>query len=174
MNAKTLIITALCALATAFALAASSVAATQPVDHFHHVFTDTGNVCGIAVDEAEIISGSLKITGSSVELNAYDIKDTWTNPANGKSVDYHAAVLNKDTIGSPTDNGDGTISIFFKAAGMEDVNANGALVFHASGQLTSVLTLDATTFDFVSFEVLSQGNQSPNVDFCPAVTAALT
>jgi hypothetical protein len=38
----------------------------------------------------------------------------------------------------------------------------------------SVLTLDATTYAFVSFDVLSQGGQTPNVDTCPAIVGALS
>jgi hypothetical protein len=156
------------------ALPAAGVAATQPVDHFHNVFADSSNVCGIDVAETETISGSLKTTGNNVELNAYEIQNTWTNPANGKSINYHAAVLNKDTFAAPTDNGDGTISIFLKAAGQEQVTANGVMLMHATGELTALLTLNATTFDFVSFQVLSSGGSSPNVDICSVVVPALS
>jgi hypothetical protein len=173
MKTKALIVTAIGALA--LAIPASGVAASpRTVDHFHHVFTDSANVCGVQVAETEAISGVLTIVGSGVELNAYSIQNTWTNPANGKSVDFHAAVLNEDTFASPTDNGDGTVSFFLKASGMEQVKVNGALVWLRAGQMTGVLTLKATTFDFVSFRVLGEGGQPPNVDYCPVVVAALT
>lgn len=175
MKGKALMIAGLCALAVALALPAAGVAASPgTVDHFHNVFTDSGNVCGIEVAETESISGVFTIVGSGVEVNAYSVQNTWTNPATGKSVEFHAAVLNEDTFASPTVNGDGTISFFLKAAGMEQVKTNGAPLMVAAGEITSVLTLDATTFDFISFQVLSLGGQSPNVDFCPAIVAALT
>jgi hypothetical protein len=174
MKGKARVITAVGAVAGGLAFAASGTAATQPVDHFHNVFADTGDVCGIDVAETESISGVFTVVGNGVEVNAYTVQNTWANPANGKSVEFHAAVLNKDTLASPTDNGDGTISIFFNAAGTEQVKAAGALIFRASGEIASVLTLDATTFEFVSFRVLSSGGGSPDVDFCPAVVSALT
>jgi hypothetical protein len=171
VKAKALIVTALGALALAVP---ASGASPRTVDHFHNVFTDSANVCGIDVAETEAISGVFTIVGNGVEINAYSIQNTWTNPANGKSVDFHAAVLNKDTFASPTDNGDGTVSFFLKASGMEQVKANGALLMFRAGQMTGVLTLNATTFDFVSFRVVSEGGRPPNADYCPAVVAALT
>jgi hypothetical protein len=175
VKARALSFAGLCALGVALALPAAGVAASpRTVNHFHEVFADSGNTCGIDVAETGSVSGVVTIVGSGVELNAYSVQDTWTNPANGKSVEFHAAVLNEDTLASPTDNGDGTISIFFKAAGMEQVKTNGALLMLASGEVTTVLTLAATTFDFISLKVLSLGGQSPNVDICPAVVGALT
>jgi hypothetical protein len=139
------------------------------------VFADTTNVCGIPnVAETETISGVFTIVGNGVEVNAYSIQNTWTNPATGKSVDFHAGVMNKDTFASPTDNGDGTISFYLKAAGTEQVWTNGSLIMHASGEMSAVLTVDATTFDFVSFVVLTSGGQAPNLDPCPAIVPALS
>jgi hypothetical protein len=57
---------------------------------------------------------------------------------------------------------------------MVQVKSNGALLMHASGDVSTELTLDATTFAFVSFAVLSQGGKSPNVDTCPAIVGALS
>jgi hypothetical protein len=174
MKRTQLLITAVCALAVASAAPAAGVAAVGPVDHFHRVFTDdSGNVCGIDIHEAASISGVFTIVGSGVELNAYSTQNTWTNPVNGNSVDFHAAVLNTDTFASPTVNTDGTVSFFFRQAGMEQVKSNGVLLMHASGEMDSVLTLDATTFAFVSLQVLSQGGATPNVDTCPAIVGAL-
>jgi hypothetical protein len=174
MQGELRLIVAACAIACAFAVPAAGAAAVGPVDHFHNVFADSGNVCGIDVAETESISGVFTIVGNGVELNAYSVQNTWTSPATGKSVDFHAAVLNTDTFSSPTDNGDGTISFFFNAAGMVQVRSNGALLMHGSGQISTELTLDGTTFAFVSFKVLSQGGQSPNVDTCPAIVGALS
>jgi hypothetical protein len=114
--------------------------------------------------------------GSGVELNAFEIDLTWTNLANGKTVVLHAANLNKDTFASPTDNGDGTISIFTKAAGVSKLTVpHGPPLSINAGELTGILTLNATTFDFVSFQVLSSGGQPPvNVDICPVVVSALS
>jgi hypothetical protein len=175
MNRKQLMIV-VCGLAIALGVPATGAAASRPVgpvDHFHNVFADSGNVCGIDVAETESISGVFTIVGSGVELNAYSVQNTWTNPATGKSVDFHAAVLNTDTIASPTDNGDGTLSFFFKAAGVVQVKSNGALLMHDSGEISTELTLDATTFEFVSLQIVSQGGSSPNLDTCPAIIGAL-
>jgi hypothetical protein len=175
MKGKALMVVAVCALAVVLGAPAAGMAASpRTVDHFHNVFSDSGNVCGIDAAETESISGVFTIVGSGVEVNAYEVQNTWTNPATGKSVEFHAAVLNEDTFASPVDNGDGTISFFLKAAGTEQVKSNGALLLVASGEMRAVLTLDATNFGFVSFNVLSQGGASPNVDICPAVVGALT
>jgi hypothetical protein len=175
MRVNALAISAFCAAVTALAFPAGGLAATRgPIDHFHNVFADSSSVCGVDVAETETVSGVFTIVGNGVELNAYTIQNTWTNPDNGKSVEFHAAVLNEDTIASPVDNGDGTISVFFKGAGMEQVKSNGAILMQATGQMTAVLTVDATTFDFVSFRVLSSGGESPDVDICSAVVPALT
>jgi hypothetical protein len=174
MMGKRLMIAAACALAVAVGFPAAGAAVPGPVDHFHNVFADSGNVCGVDVAETESVSGVFTIVGNGVELNAYSVQNTWTNPVNGASVDFHAAVLNTDTFASPTYNGDGTVSLFFKAAGMVQVKSNGALLMHGSGEMTSELTLNATTFAFVSFEVLSQGGASPDADSCPAIVGALS
>jgi hypothetical protein len=174
MNGKALIVLAVSVFGVGLALPAAGVAVPGPVDHFHNVFADSGNVCGIEVAETESVSGVFTIVGNGVELNAYSVQNTWTNPATGKSVDFHAAVLNTDTFASPTFNGDGTVSVFFKQAGMVQVKSNGALLMHGSGELYTELTVDATTFDFVSLKILSQGGQTPAVDICPAVEGALS
>lgn len=166
MKGKTLMIVALCALAFPAAGVAS------------HVTLDPtpANVCGIDVIETQTGSGVLKIVGSGVELNAFEIVLTWTNPANGKTVVLHGAILNKDTFASPTDNGDGTISIFTKSAGVSKLTVpHGPPLSINAGELTGILTLNATTFDFVSFQVLSSGgNPLDNGEFCNTVVSALS
>jgi hypothetical protein len=53
------------------------------------------------------------------------------------------------------------------------VKSNGALLMHDSGEISTELTLDATTFEFVSLQIVSQGGSSPNLDTCPAIIGAL-
>lgn len=165
MKSKALTILALCALAFPAPGAAHVTIGPHPT-----------NVCGIDVTETETGTGVDKIMGSGVELNAFEIKLTWTNPANGKTVVLQGAQLAENTFASPTDNGDGTISIFTKAAGMTKLTIpNGPPLSINAGQLTGILTLDATTFEFVSFQVRSLGGSPPvNVDICPDVVAALS
>jgi hypothetical protein len=167
MKGKALTIVALCALAFPAAGLASHV--TLP--------PTPANVCGIDVIETQTGSGVLKIVGSGVELNAFEIKLAWTNPANGKTVVLQGGGLNKDTFASPIDNGDGTISVFTKSAGVSKLTVpNGPPLWLAAGQMTGILTLDPTTGDFVSFQVLSSGgNPAPAAgDFCPVVVSALS
>jgi hypothetical protein len=85
-------------------------------------------------------------------------------------------MLTENTFASPTDSGDGTISVFTKSAGVTKLTVpHGPPLSILAGQLTGILTLDATTFDFVSFKVLSTGGQAGAlVDTCPVVVAALT
>lgn len=88
----------------------------------------------------------------------------------------HGGNLNEDTFASPTDNGDGTISIFTKSAGVTKLTVpHGPPLSINEGQLTGILTLNATTFDFVSFQVLSSGgNPQDTGDFCNTVVSTLS
>jgi hypothetical protein len=169
MQAKALALFGLCALAVALALPAAGVAS-------HVTLAPTpANICGIDVIQTETGSGVLKIVGSGVELNAFEINLTWTNPANGKTVVLQGAELNEDTFASPINNGDGTISVFTKTAGVTKLTVpHGPPLSVNAGELTGILTLNATTFDFVSFQVLSSGGSTQDADFCNTVVSALT
>ena len=115
------------------------------------------------------------MVGRGVELNAFEIDLTYTNPANGKTVVLHGAELNEDTFSSPTDNGDGTISVFTKFAGVTKLTIpHGPPLAINAGELSARITVDAATLDFVSFQVLSSGGQPTGEDFCSVVVAALT
>jgi hypothetical protein len=166
MKGKALIIAGLCTLTLPAAGVASHVT----------LGPTPANVCGVDVIQTETGGGVIKTVGSGVDLNAFTIDLTWTNPATGKTVVLRGAGLNENTFGSPTDNGDGTISIFTKSAGVTKLTIpNGPPLSIDAGQLTGILTLDATTFDFVSFQVLSLGGSPPvNIDICPAVVSALS
>jgi hypothetical protein len=164
-KAKALTVVALCALAFPAAGVASHVTLPPTPE----------NICGIDVITTETGSGVLKIVGSGVELNAFEIDLTYTNPANGKAVVLHGAELNEDTFSSPTDNGDGTISVFTKFAGVTKLTIpHGPPLAINAGELSARITVDATTLDFVSFQVLSSGGQPTGEDFCSVVVAALT
>ena len=179
MKAKALVLTGLCGLAVALALPAAGVAATPPtVEHFHFTIgPQPATDCGIPTIETVTASGVDTILGGGVELNAYSYEQVDTNPATGKTVIERAGVLFKgNTFSSPIDNGDGTISFFFKRAGMDQLRVpNGPpLSVQSAGELTAVLTLNATTYEFVSFEVLSSGGLQSSADYCNVVVSALT
>jgi hypothetical protein len=178
MKAKALTIAGLCTLAVALSFPASGVAATPPtVQHFHFTIGPSASTdCGIDTIETITASGVLTIVGSGVEVNAYSIEYDDTNPATGKTVIERAAQLQKDTFSSPTDNGDGTISIFLKSAGMDQLRIpNGPpLSIQSAGEETGILTLNATTFEFVSFEPLSSGGLQSSTAYCNVVVSALT
>lgn len=177
MKAKALTIAGLCGLVLALALPAGGVAATPPaVEHFHNTFgPQPANDCGIDTIETITVSGMITIVGSGVELNAYSYESADTNPATGKTVIERAGVLSTDTFSSPIDNGDGTISIFFKNAGMDQLRVpNGAPLSINAGEQTAVLTLNATTYEFVSFELLSSRGLQSSSDYCSVVVSALT
>ena len=165
MKGKVLTVVAFCALALPAAGVASHVTLAPTPE----------NICGIDVITTETGSGVLKIVGSGVELNAFEIDLTYTNPANGKAVVLHGAELNEDTFSSPTYNGDGTVSVFTKFAGVTKLTIpHGPPLTVNAGELSAILTVNATTFDFVSFQVLSSGGQPTEGDFCYVVVPALT
>jgi hypothetical protein len=166
MTRKALTIIALGALAfPAASLASHITIAPHP-----------SNVCGIDVTESETGAGVLKIVGSGVELNAFTIFLTWTNPANGKTIVLHGAELNENTFASPTFNGDGTASVITKFAGVTKLTVpNGPPLSINAGELTAMLTFDVMTLDLISVEVLSSGgNPQDNGQFCTTVVSALT
>jgi hypothetical protein len=87
----------------------------------------------------------------------------------------HGAELKEETFSSPTHNGDGTISVFTKFAGVTKLTIpHGPPLVINAGELSARITVDATTLDFVSFQVLSSGGQPTGEDFCSVVVAALT
>lgn len=70
MNRKQLMIV-VCGLAIALGVPATGAAASGPVgpvDHFHNVFADSGNVCGIDVAETESISDETSPRSAPVPL----------------------------------------------------------------------------------------------------------
>ncbi|HEY8723926.1 MAG TPA: hypothetical protein VIL92_08730 [Gaiellaceae bacterium] len=75
---------------------------------------------------------------------------------------------------APTDNGDGTVSVVATNSGLSPAFKlpNGPPIVLDVGLVEFVLTLDATTGDFISFELLRDRGQHP--PGCAAIVAALT
>ena len=72
------------------------------------------------------------------------------------------------------DNGDGTYSIVFTNAGQSPSFKleNGPPIALDVGLLQGVVTFDAATGDFISFDVVKEAGQRPPA--CDAIIAALT
>jgi hypothetical protein len=139
--------------------------------------SDSGpvNICGLDLNSTFSFSGVLVFKTSGVSLNAGENTAVVTNPATGKSIVIHGASLQMTS--TPTDNGDGTISFIEASNGSYVVKAaNGAPLSVGAGRLTARVTIDATTGDVVSVELLSvDGPHGTAADsncdtFVPALT----
>jgi len=175
MKAKALTITGLCALAVALAVPAGGVAATPTVTQVKGSDSGTFSICGLDLNYDFSASGVAIVKSSGVSLNAGEFTSIWTNPATGKAIMIHGALM--QTNGAPIDNGDGTISIIQSASGTYIVKAtNGAPISLSAGTGAVRVTLNATTGELVSLEFLGvAGPHGPSADdSCDTLVPALT
>jgi hypothetical protein len=175
MKARTLTIAGLCAVAVALALPAGSIAAAPSVTPIHGSQSGTFSLCGLDLAFQFSFSGVAVVSSSGASLDAGQFTSIWTNLASGKTLVIHGAQAGKTT--AATDNGDGTISFLQAADGLYLVKAaNGGPISLQAGRMTARITIDATTGNLVSVELLSvDGPHSlPADSSCDSIVAALT
>ena len=175
MKAKALILGGLCALAVALALPAGGVAATPTVTQVKGTDSGTFSICGLDLNYDFSFSGVAIVKSSGVSLDAGQFTSIWTNPATGKAIMIHGALM--QTNGAPIDNGDGTISFIQSVSGTYIVKAaNGSPISLSAGTGAARVTLNATTGDLVSVEFLRGGGpHGPSADnSCDTLVPALT
>jgi len=175
MKAKALTIAGLCALAVALAIPAGGVAATPTVIPLNGSDSGTFSLCGLDLNYDFRTAGVLVVKAGGVSLAASQFTSIWTNPTSGKAITIHGAEL--QTTGAPIDNGNGTISFVQSGDGTYLVkNTSGSPISHSAGSFTAKVTIDATTGELVSVELLSlAGPHGPSVDSsCDSIVAALT
>jgi uncharacterized membrane protein YidH (DUF202 family) len=174
--------TALVVLATAvsaLALLAGTASAKKPLDRFHDVFRDSfsAEICGIPVDvQVRGTDNFFEYEDSFKDTSS--VKQTLTNPENGKSIIIFNA---GQVVGPPPiiDDEAGTITfvVSFKGLPEKIKTAHGPVLLRDVGIATFLDRFDLTTGEFISEDTIIRGPhpdlQSGFQLFCQVVTAAL-
>ncbi|MEP6651372.1 MAG: hypothetical protein ABJA74_15895 [Lapillicoccus sp.] len=163
------------------ALALPGIAlAAKPVAAFHDHFTDSfaGDVCGIPVDIKLVVTDNFSFFADGSFKDTSSVRQTFTNPANGKSVVVSSAGMVTGT--AVIDEQAGTISFSTTYKGLPEKiqTSRGAVLTRDAGVITFTDTFDLATGDFLGSEVIINGPH-PEADsdfvlFCQVITAALT
>jgi hypothetical protein len=167
---------AVIAAAAVVALVPSLGVAGQPVNQ-QTLFSGTSdpydhNLCGIDFTGVDRFVENYKQDASGAAIDNVNVATTYT-AANGKSIEFHGAGMAKFT--APVDNGDRTVTFTLRIEG----NApqikipNGPVIGHTTGTATLLVTADAATGDFISFQFLRDTGQSGE-GACDAIVAHLT
>src|SRR5581483_5918064 len=115
----------------------------------------------------DAVVANYTLDGSRASIN---VRTVFTAASSGKSMEITETGVR--TTGSAIDNGDGTYSVSFKNAGQSPgFKLPTGEVIHDTGIVGGVATFDATTGDFLSFEVVKVAGPRP--DACSAIIAAL-
>jgi hypothetical protein len=168
------------ALITALALVPGTALGQQPITQFHDHFTDSssGEVCGIPVDTDLVVTDNFFLSPDGSTKDISSVKNTLTNPVNGKSVILSNA---GQIIGtSIVDEEAGTITFFTSYKGLPEKiqTTRGAVLLRDAGIITFADTFDRETGAFISSQVTIKGpHPEADSDFtrlCEVITAALT
>jgi hypothetical protein len=167
------------ALVTALAMAPGSALGAKPVAQFHDHFTDSfsSEICGIPVDVEIVVTDNFFVYADDSFKDTSSVRQTFTNPANGKSIIVSSAgQVSGQAI---VDEEAGTITFLTSFKGLPEKiqTAHGAVLLRDAGIITFADTFDLETGDFLGSEVTVKGPH-PEADsdftlFCEVVTAAL-
>jgi len=176
LKIKHLLVLGLAAATTAAAGSAHAAGATAPtVEHIH--FTSDPyvvNICGLDLIGVDTVEATvLTSPASGARINPRLITSVFTNPSTGKSVTQMEAGF---TVGSTTDNGDGTSTTVITVDGLTKVSVlhGPPININVVGSITFAITVDMATGDFISFVFLDIKGPGPNPPGCDVITAALT
>ena len=167
------------ALFVVLALPGAALAA-KPIAAFHDHFTDSfaGDICGIPVDIKIVVTDNFFLFADGSAKDTSSVKQTFTNPANGKSVLVSSAGQVKST--AVIDEQPGTITFVTSFIGLPEKiqTSRGAVLLRDAGIITFADTFDLATGDFLGSEVTIKGPH-PEADsgfvlFCQVITGALT
>jgi hypothetical protein len=163
----------------ALALPGTTLAA-KPIAQFHDHFTDSfsGNVCGIDVDITLVGTDNFYLYADDSFKDTSSFRQTFTNPANGKSVSVSSAGQLTGT--ALIDEDAGTITFVDTYLGLPEKiqTTNGKVLLRDAGIITFANTFDLVTGDFLGSEVTMHGPH-PEADsdfeaFCEVVGGALS
>jgi hypothetical protein len=171
---RRLLIASSAAVALAAVVPALGVAAA-PVIHEHaHFTTDpyAADLCGIAGTAVDTVVGQHLEDASGAFVETGNVTELFTSTASGKSVEWRMAGVIRE--GALVDNGDGTATFLVTVDGTSAVYKlpNGRVLVTDVGSITFAVTLDASTGDFISFDVVDINGPRPAG--CAIIAAALT
>jgi hypothetical protein len=165
----------------ALAVVPGTALGAQPTQ-FHDHFTDSASgvdICGVTVDVNVVVTDNFFLYADGSAKDTSSVRQTFTNPANGKSVVVSAAGL--ITFPAPIiDEAAGTITFLNSFIGLPEKiqTGQGAVLLRDAGLITFADTFDLTTGDFISEQVIINGPH-PEADsgftlFCQVISGALT
>ena len=182
MGRSALIRTLLVALVTALVVFPAPALAAKPIAQFHDHFTDSfsDEICGIPVDVDVVVTDNFFVYADDTFKDTSSVKQTFTNPANGKSVVLSVA---GQITGPPpvVDEEAGTITFLTSYKGLPEKiqTAHGAVLLRDAGIITFADTFDLETGEFISSETIVNKGPHPEADsdftlFCEVISGALT
>jgi hypothetical protein len=182
MGRSALIRTLLVALVTALVVFPAPALAAKPIAQFHDHFTDSfsDEICGIPVDVDLVVTDNFFVYADDTFKDTSSVKQTFTNPANGKSVVLSVA---GQITGPPpvVDEEAGTITFLTSYKGLPEKiqTAHGAVLLRDAGIITFADTFDLETGEFISSETIVNKGPHPEADsdftlFCEVISGALT
>jgi hypothetical protein len=181
------------------AFAAASASAAPAVQHYHYSYTCTSTpttpadpndcigtdsfgqptpveidpeLCEIPGTKVDHASGNVQVFADGTAKIEAKEDYTFTSALTGNSIESHSAAQQTTTV---VDNGNDTISFVFAFKGLEQQLKlpNGPMLGRDAGPISFTLTLDATTFDFVSFTVSEKSPHTLSDNFCDIVESAV-
>lgn len=167
------------ALIVVFALPGAALGA-KPTAAFHDHFTDSfsDEVCGISVQVDIVVTDNFFEYADGSFMDAASVKQTFTNPDNGKSVVSSSAGTVMGTTIIDEQANTITFVTVYKGLPEKIQTAHGAVLTRDAGIISFRDTFDLTTEEFLGTEVTINGPH-PEADsdfvlFCEVITAALT
>ena len=149
--------------------------AAAPVVHEHAHFTSDvydDQWCGIAGTSVDRVVAQYLERASGASVETLSIATVFTATASGTSMLIRQTGARR--AGAPVDNGDGTYSVSFTNTGQSPAFKlrNGPAIVLDVGLVEFLVTFDAATGDFISFDVIRERGLRP--PGCDAIIPALT
>jgi hypothetical protein len=152
----------------------------KPMEQFHDHFTgsDSGEICGIPVDIAFVVTDNFFVFADSFK-DTSSARVTFTNPVNEKAV----VVFNAGQIVGPPpiiDEAAGTITFSTRYKGLPEKiqTSQGPVLLRDAGVITFADTFDLVTGEFISTDVIIKGPhpeaESDFTLFCQVISAAIS
>jgi hypothetical protein len=183
MSRPTFVRALVAALITVFAVLPGTASAAKPIEQFHDHFTDSfsDEICGIAVNAEVTVTDNFFVNADGSFKDTSSVRQTFTNPLNGRSVIVSAA--GENLFGGPgvVDEAANTISFDATYKGLPEKiqTARGPVLLRDAGIITFRDTFDLTTGEFLGEQTIVENGPHPEADsdftlFCEVITAALT
>jgi len=169
------------ALITGLAILPATALGTAP-QKFHNHFTSnfSTDLCGISVDVTLSNNDNFFLNPDGSYKDTYSFMETFTNPANGKSVTLSGAGQLVSSAAS-VDQAANTVSFVFTYKGLPEKiqTPHGPVLSRDAGFITFTNTFDLTTGDFISQSISVNNGPHPEADsggalFCQVITEALS